>query len=176
MVVDFTRTRHTTEQHNPLRLQRDVRHDRRQVQSFERENLGGNVSCRDGERAASLEEVDTEAVLRVVVVREVDRTKLVEVLHLLVGQDVLRNLEEFDRCDRLNIHRLERTTHTDLWFLLRLHNEIRSAELDSRFQKVTPSRRVRIMVLSQQSDLRSTCPAVAVLAGVSVTLIVIASS
>jgi hypothetical protein len=101
----LARARHAAEQHDALRLHRDLGHDGGRYSSSKRRMLLVMRRAATGELAARLEEVHAEAVVVVVVVREVDRAELVQVLDLLVGEDVLRDRQNSSAGDRPSVSR-----------------------------------------------------------------------
>lgn len=135
------------EQHDALGLHRDLGHDGREVEVLELADLAGDQTGGDRELAAGHEQVDAEAVLGVVVVREVDRAELVQVGHLLFVQDVLGDVPEFLAGAGLAVETLEPAADAELGHLVGLHDEVRGFELDGGLEELAEARRVRIVLL-----------------------------
>jgi hypothetical protein len=115
----LARAGHAAEEHDALGLHRDLGHDGGQVELVEAADLAGDEAGGDGELAAGLEEVHAEAVVVVVVVREVDRAELVQVLDLLVGLRMAWRSPELLGETGLGVQGLERAAEAELGHLSR---------------------------------------------------------
>ena len=143
----LTGARHTGEDDDALRLHGDLGHHFRKVQILEGQDVARDQTRGDGDLAASLEEVHTEAVAAVVVVGEVDRAELVQILELDVREDVLGDRHELFVGDGIGVESLERAAEADLRDGVRLHDEVGALELDARLEELAEASRMGIVLL-----------------------------
>jgi hypothetical protein len=92
----------------------DLAHDLREVEIFEAPDLGADATGRDGQLAASLKQVNAEAVVVVVVVGEVELAVMPEVLVLAIIKHIARHLEHQVGCADVGLQALERAAHAEL--------------------------------------------------------------
>ena len=103
----LARAGHAAEEHDALRLHGDLGHDVREEKLLELADVGGDATGGHGQLAAGLEEVHAETGVLVVVVGEVHRAEVVEVLYLLFAEDVLGDRHELLTRDGRGVQGLE---------------------------------------------------------------------